>query len=224
MIKDKRHEFFICYTKALEDFVEKLETTTTRNEVVANSTLENNESSSVNGLVEVRADDLDTDDNNDDVNRSLVSSLSNFQKKIAASVAALDQKTNKPTDSDAVDQQQHTIQGKPYTLDEMKTLAKSENSDDLARTLVERETYSKNLFDILDSQECKVNRCCLVRQIFFVNAPITKTVFIIIITIKGFFSLDLYRICSERTSQEICQSRCQNTQSHAVLLSRAAGF
>jgi hypothetical protein len=135
VIEEKRYEFFLCYTNALKDFVKQLD------EKIASSNLEisvNN--ATANESMDVNGDDAETSSAN-------LNSSNPFKK---ATTNNSIQKNKVATTN------RHFINGKYYTLEEVKELATKPNSEKLNKTIKERQAFSKKLFDALNTQECKV--------------------------------------------------------------------
>ena len=122
--EERRYDFFVCYTSALEDFVEDLENEErlmaekTQKQATAKSG--GARSSSENGRKTVDAKPL-------------------------KSATTDDENTNK-----------RCIEGKWYTIEDIRAIATGPNSKQMDKVINKREEYSQKLIKLIKSQECKV--------------------------------------------------------------------
>ena len=136
-METRRFDFFVCYTRALKDFVKQLE---------------EEEKNQSNGHHRHIDDDDDDDGRKPNGKRSARSTPDSVSKK--------------KLKSSFVDEKKYSIDGKSYTLDEIKELVAKPKSDMLEKTIQEREKYSKRLRDVLISQACKVRETCIHLLVF----------------------------------------------------------
>ena len=138
-----RYQFLVCYTDALKDFVAQLE--------AKEQKLKKKQQQQQQQPLALSPSNQCQDKENRPEAVAQATSLNTTTTKNGVEMStATHQHHQTPTNKS------YTVGGKRLTLDDVRALAKKAYSDEQEQVLRERDAYSKQLFERLDSPECKV--------------------------------------------------------------------